>query len=273
MRIHRILNNNAVVIKEGEQEKIVMGSGIAFNKKPKDIVIKSKIEKIFVMEEGNEKFQQLLKIVPEEIIFLAEDIISYAEGELKVPLSNHIHISLTDHIAFAIERLKQGYLLKNKLLAEIKVLYRKEYEIGIWARQEMEKRLNIEIPEDEAGHIALHIHTAKLNSQSMEQTVKEATIINELVDFIEEWLGVDIDPESISHQRLVTHLRFAYSRILQDKPFQNMDPEMLELIKRKNERDYICAEELSNFMKKEYQLEIPSSEIGYIALHIQRMLT
>ncbi|MDQ6468416.1 CAT RNA binding domain-containing protein [Exiguobacterium acetylicum] len=33
--IHKILNNNAVVVKENGQERIIMGPGIAFGKKKK----------------------------------------------------------------------------------------------------------------------------------------------------------------------------------------------------------------------------------------------
>jgi beta-glucoside operon transcriptional antiterminator len=40
MRIFRILNNNAVVVIDGPKEKIVMGNGIAFQKRKNDIIPK-----------------------------------------------------------------------------------------------------------------------------------------------------------------------------------------------------------------------------------------
>ena len=52
MKIKRVLNNNVVVsLDEKGQEIIVMGCGIACQKKPNDIVNKSKVEKIFVLED------------------------------------------------------------------------------------------------------------------------------------------------------------------------------------------------------------------------------
>ncbi|SPT94798.1 transcriptional antiterminator [Bacillus subtilis] len=42
----------------------------------------NKVEKIFVVRDENEKFKQILQTLPEEHIEIAEDIISYAEGEL-----------------------------------------------------------------------------------------------------------------------------------------------------------------------------------------------
>jgi len=43
MRINRILNNNVVVVKEGDEEIIVMGSGIAFGKKKNDVIVVDKV--------------------------------------------------------------------------------------------------------------------------------------------------------------------------------------------------------------------------------------
>ena len=60
------------------------------------------------MREENEKFKQILATLPEAHIEVAEHIISYAEGKLMMPLSDHIHISLTDHLSFAIERLQKA---------------------------------------------------------------------------------------------------------------------------------------------------------------------
>ncbi len=114
----------------------------------------NKVEKIFVVRDENEKFKQILQTLPEEHIEIAEDIISYAEGELAAPLSDHIHIALSDHLSFAIERIQNGLLVQNKLLHEIKALYKKEYEIGLWAIGHVKETLGVSLPEDEAGYIA-----------------------------------------------------------------------------------------------------------------------
>ncbi|UXH43727.1 PRD domain-containing protein [Rossellomorea vietnamensis] len=273
MRIFRILNNNAVVVVDGPQEKIVMGSGIAFQKKRNDIIPKNKIEKIFVLhEQSSEKFQQLLATLPEEHIEIAENIISYAEGHLNAPLSDHIHIALTDHLSFALERLEQGIPIQNKLLNEIKLLYKKEYEVGIWAKAEIMEKLGIEIPDDEAAHIALHIHTAKMDAPSMSESLKQATVLRDFVEQVESILSIEVEESSINYQRLITHLRFALNRIEQGDQFDPIDEDMLDLIKVKYVRAYECSEQIAGYLEKEYGIEFPSSEVAYIALHIQRLL-
>ncbi|MGF3105448.1 PRD domain-containing protein [Rossellomorea sp. DUT-2] len=273
MRIFRILNNNAVVVVDGPEEKIVMGSGIAFQKKRNDIIPKNKIEKIFVLhEQSSEKFQQLLATLPEEHIEIAENIISYAEGHLNSPLSDHIHIALTDHLSFAFERLQQGFPIQNKLLNEIKLLYKKEYEVGVWAKEEIRQKLGIEIPDDEAAHIALHIHTAKMDAPSMSESLKHATILRDFVEQVESILSIEVEESSINYQRLITHLRFALNRIEQGDQFDPIDEDMLELIQMKYQRAYECSKEITKYLQEEYSINFPPSEVAYIALHIERLL-
>ncbi len=121
MKISKILNNNAVIVVDNQQEKIAVGAGIAFGKKRNDILNSGKIEKLFVMKE-NEKLQQLLCRIPEEHFIISEKIISFAEDYIGTKLNEHIHIALTDHLSFAIEREREGIQLKNKLLHEIRIL-------------------------------------------------------------------------------------------------------------------------------------------------------
>jgi len=273
MRIYKILNNNAVVVKDGGQEKIVMGNGIAFQKRKNDIIPNAKIEKIFTLHgPSSEKFQQLLATLPEKHIELAEQIISYAEGYLQAPLHDHIHIALTDHLSFALERMEQGLTIQNKLLNEIKLLYKKEFEIGLWARQEIKKVLGIEIPLDEVAHIALHIHTAKMGSSSMTETLKQATILRDFIEHVENELQIKIEESSIDYQRLITHLRFALSRIQQGSEFEPMDEEMHELIREKYGKAYQCSKSVVTHLQQEYDITFPSSEIAYISLHLQRLI-
>jgi beta-glucoside operon transcriptional antiterminator len=258
-------------VKEDDQEKIVMGLGVGFQKRKNDMVDRSKIEKIFVMKEENDKFQELLSTLPVEHIDAAEEIISYAEGKLMVPLSNHIHISLTDHLSFAIERLEKGYSIQNKLLNEIRVLYKPEFEIGQWAQQLIKERLGVEIPDDEVGHIALHLHTAKMGSKSMENTMQLATIIREAIEIIEKEFQMKIVESSISYQRLLSHLRFAINRVEEGEPFHSMDPEMLKLLQEKFSKAFGTAQSIADYLLDEYKINFPLSEVGYITLHIQRL--
>ncbi|MFD1413161.1 PRD domain-containing protein [Oceanobacillus jeddahense] len=269
MKINRVLNNNSIVIKDKGVEKILIGSGIAFQKGKNDIVDPNKIEKIFVLEKENEKFKELLSTLPEEHIMLSEEVISYAENTLGIQLSNHIHISLTDHLSFAIERMEKGIIMKNKLLNEIRLLYKQEFEIGLWAIDLVQKRIGIHFPIDEAAYLAIHIHTAKMKSSSGHEKIAEkAQIVQNMITIISSELNMEIDKGSISYQRLVTHLDFLISR----KGSQQLDGEMFEMIKRKYDKAFHCAEKAASFVELEHNINFSESDLAYVALHLQRLI-
>ncbi|WDC85765.1 PRD domain-containing protein [Caloramator sp. mosi_1] len=53
-----------------------------------------------------------------------------AREKLGVELNPHIHIGLTDHINFAITRLREGINIVNPFEMEIKTMYPTEYSIA-----------------------------------------------------------------------------------------------------------------------------------------------
>ncbi|MEC1262736.1 PRD domain-containing protein [Bacillus swezeyi] len=272
MKIKKILNNNALVVKDHDEEKIVLGSGIAFQKKKNDIVDRSKIEKIFVMKDSSEyrQFEEILKTLPEDHIQVAEEIISHAEHELGIKINERIHVAFSDHLSFAIERLSKGMVIKNPLLDEVKVLYTKEFQIGRWAKALIKEKLKIEIPEDEVANIALHIHTAKTNAGDMTKTLDLTTMIRDIIGVIENKLDITIKDETISYERLVTHLRFAIQHIEAGETFYELDSDMINLIKKKFRQAFLCAREIGEFVKNEYGFAFPEKELCYITMHIQR---
>lgn len=273
MKINKILNNNAIVVKDWEGEKIVFGSGIAFQKRKNDPVDQTRIEKIFVMKDQakHQQFEEILSTLPEEHIQVSEDIISYAESQLGVVINEHIHIALTDHLSFALDRLAKGMVIKNTLLNEIKVLYAKEFQIGLYAKELIREKLGIDIPEDEVGYIALHIYTAKINAGEMTKTLDITAMIRGIVDIIEGGLGVKLAEDTVSYERLITHLRFAVQRSESEEPFHELDPEMTRIIKEKYLESYAIAQKAGRFVLQEYDFELHDSELAYISLQIQRI--
>ena len=177
---------------------------------------------------------------------------------------------MTDHLSFAIERVKEGVRLQNKLFQEIKALYKREYDIGVWAIRLIQERLNVIMPIDEAAYIALHIHTAKIQGGDLHETVRQTTIISDMVQTMKEFLNITIEDDDISYQRLITHLRFAITRGGHYE-LHTMDQEMLEMIKKKFPLAFKCSQEVAKLLKLHYELILPNEELGYISLHIERL--
>ena len=100
MRISKILNNNAAVVRDDtEQEKIVMGRGICFKKRPGEEIEEAAVDKVFSLSAGDvsSKFQRLVQDMPMEHMVIGEEIIAEAKRKLGRDLNDMVYISLIDH--------------------------------------------------------------------------------------------------------------------------------------------------------------------------------
>lgn len=258
MRIKQILNNNAVVVMDGDEETIAIGGGVGYNKHKKDMVNTAKIEKLFVLKE-NKKLQELLMRIPEKHFLISEDIIDYAEKYLGTKLNEHVLIGLTDHISFALDREKQGIRIKNKLLPEIKVLYKKEFHIGLWAIDHIKNKLQVEMPPDEAAFIALHIHSMKLQDGNLHELVRQTSILKEMIETIDQTLGINVESNDIAYERLIYHLRFALDRG-KGEQYHVMDADMLKMITSKFPVAYQCAKKVADVLAAKHDIHLPEDE-------------
>lgn len=274
--IKKVLNNNVVTTldENTKLEKVVMGRGIAFQKKIGDMLDSSKIEKVFILENTieNEKFQKLINEIPMEYVKLSEAIISYGKEKLNTEFDDHIYIALTDHIAFAIKRFKEGISLKNHLLWEIQRIHKNEYEVGLWALKLIEKELDIKMNIDEAGYIALHLIDASLN-ESMSNTMNITTIVQEILNIIKYFFTIEFNEDDISYDRLITHLKYFAQRVVSNKTLSQEHDEFLEMVKINYKQPCNCALKIKKFIEKNYHYTINDGEIVYLTLHIQRVIS
>ena len=241
MIVEKVLNNNVVVSIDPNTRKevILMGSGIAFNKKPGQLIDDKKIEKTFIVDDENlgKKIKKLINQIPEGIFEITDEIITYAIVELNVELDKQIYISLADHIAFAIKRYKNGIIIKNELLSEIRRIHKAEYNVSLWAVDYINKKVNIELPEDEAGFIALHF----VNAGYKETTTKSITstkIIKDVLNIIKCHFSLDLDENDLNYDRLLTHLKYFAKRIVNNNQDNSTDSNFAKMIAKTYQESY-----------------------------------
>lgn len=276
MRIEKILNNNVVTVidKSTGLEKVIMGRGIAFNKRVGQEIDESKIEKVFNIEnqDNNKKFQKLIDKIPIEYVRVSEKIISYAKEKLNAKFDDHIYIALTDHLAFAIKRANAGIKIENHLLWEIQRIHRKEYEVGLWALNLIEKELDVRFQEDEAGFIALHLINASIG-ETMPSTMSITSIVKKILDIVKYSLMIEFDENDLSYDRLITHLKYFAQRVISNKKLNGHGSEFLPMIKEKYQKAYNCALKIKAYIEKDYNYNVSDEEIVYLSLHLQKVLS
>lgn len=276
IRIEKILNNNVVTsINDNNEEIIVMGKGIAFKKKVKDIIVEENIEKIFTLSNPNinNKFIDLISSIPLEYTVISEKIIRYAKEKTGKKLNESIYISLTDHIYNAIERHRQGIIVTNGLSWETKRLYSEEYEVGLEALEIIKKEFDINLTEDEAAFIALHFVNANLNEE-MPILMGITKLIQEILNIVKYNFNIEFDLDSLSYYRFVTHLKFFAQRLFNNKINDNNEEnDLFDMIKGKYCEAYKCVIKIQKFILERYKYDLSKEEMLYLIIHIQKLIS
>ena len=191
-----------------------MGRGLGFGVRPGQPVNEKKIEKVFRIKSRDtaDQLKELLADMPLERVQISADIISFAKSNLNLKLNQSIYVTLTDHINFAIDRFEQGINLQNALLWEIKRFYPHEFELGRYALELVKERIGVELPEDEAGFIALHFVNAEYGTD-IRDAFRFPNQLKDILEITSDELGIVLDERTLHYERFVTHLKFLLQRI------------------------------------------------------------
>ena len=273
MLIHKIINHNIIISQDGSgNEIILMGRGIAFDKKKDDRIDETLIEKRFHLEKEviNDHFIELLREIPEDIINVTHEVIEYIKGNMSSKIDNRIYLTLLDHINYAVVRYLQGIQFNNMLLVEIKHLYKEEIKVAKEAVLMINQRLMVNLPEDEAAFIALHIVNAQLELDITE-VQQVTTLINEILNIVRYHFKITLDESSLDYARFVTHLKFFSRRLLRNQVKAEDDVAMYEIVKERYPNEYNCVKVIETHIKKVYEQALSLSEKLYLMMHMTRI--
>ncbi|NLB20757.1 MAG: PRD domain-containing protein [Clostridium sp.] len=271
--ILKILSHNVIQVMNHEknEECIFLGKGIGFGKKPKDIFNESsKIErKYFITDQENlHKYQLLLEKCDEELYFFVEEYIEKVQKTFKSTYDETLHIGLLDHLNFSLYRYHNQIALTNIFMDEMSLMYEEEYEFAVKMLEDLNQRLDVELPKSEASFIALHLH-ASIKGEKPSVTALYLKIIGDCLSFIEKSYSITLDAKSIERTRLITHLKFALKRATDKMPVQNV---MVEAIKNAYPKTFALALELTKVIQENYGIILPEGEVGYLAMHMENII-
>ena len=124
-------------------------------------------------------------------------------------------------------------IITNPFKNDIRLLFEEEYNIALKSVGYINDRLNITINDDEISYITLHIHSAR-SDMKISESILMATVINESLKEIEDIMHIHIDSNSLS---------------------------------------YNLAKGIIKKLSKALDIRIDDMEIGYLAIHIERICT
>lgn len=272
LAVTKVLNNNVLVAAHPDYNEVVLiGKGLGFGKSPGDEVGREQAEKFFVLKDESEQkqYQQLMHYIDEAFLDTMNDVMEMIEDKLEIRLFEHIHVALTDHLFYAIKRIRQGQAITNPFLKETELTYPKEFKVASDIKEYLLEKLGVALPESEVGFIALHIHSGCTN-RSVQDVNAHTRLIAQLVEIIEERLHIKVDRTEINYLRLVRHLHFAIERVETEKFLDPMEA-LKEVLQKEYPVCYTLAWNLIKVMQHSLKKPIPEGEAVYLTLHLQRL--
>ncbi|WP_409304008.1 glucose PTS transporter transcription antiterminator GlcT [Peribacillus sp. SCS-155] len=270
--VRKVLNNNVVIANHPLYgEVILIGKGIGFSRKKDDEIAVELAEKMFVLknQQEQENYKKLLPQLDEETQTAIIEAIQHISRRVTGQLNEHIHVGLTDHLIFSINRLINGLEIKNPFLVETINLYPFEYEVAREVVEIIKEKTGFGLPDGEVGFIALHIHSAMTN-KALAEINQHSQLVTRMLDVIEEQLDIRINKDSIDYMRLVRHLRFAIDRILTGEKVE--EPESISLLlKETYPVCYTLSWKLIKIMQQVLQKPVYDAEAVYLTMHLQRL--
>ncbi|MBO0441458.1 BglG family transcription antiterminator LicT [Candidatus Enterococcus ikei] len=278
MEILKILNNNVVIVRNEENEEVILiGNGLGFQMKAGVEVDEAKIEKVFKLENQveSEQIEQLFSEIPEEIIEISYKILSQAKKTLDKELNESSFIAIADHLHSSIQRAKKNIQVKNFLLWDIKRFFPVELEIARSAIQMVNQQLDVALTDDEAGFLALHITNAQLDSNH-EDAISLTQLIEEILTVIKYTLRINFAENDIYFQRFITHLKFFTERVLKDNAVKTsedkVENELFILVTKQYPEAFEATKKVAELLKNRRNYTISKDEQVYITIHLARII-
>ena len=269
--VMKALNNNSVLVQdETGTSMIFLGKGIGFGKKNGDSITCGAGVEVYRFTETNDHgdAMEIIQGVNPLFIEVAGKILKLAQIRFH-EVDKNILLPLADHIAFSIERMKADMDISNPFASEIALLYKEEYEVALQGKAIIEEMCGYTINEGEVGYITLHVHSAR-GEDKVSEAMQTAVIIRDSIEEVERDYNITINTNSMSYTRLMNHMKFLMLRLQGNEELQI---DVGDYVSKQFPYAYHTAQKICEELRKVYQKDVPETEIGYLALHIERVRT
>lgn len=269
--VMKALNNNSVLVQdETGTSMIFLGKGIGFGKKNGDSIACGAGVEVYRFTKTNDHgdAMEIIQGVNPLFIEVAGKILKLAQIRFH-EVDKNILLPLADHIAFSIERMKADMDISNPFASEIALLYKEEYEVALQGKAIIEEMCGYTINEGEVGYITLHVHSAR-GEDKVSEAMQTAVIIRDSIEEVEQDYNITINTNSMSYTRLMNHMKFLMLRLQGNEELQI---DVGDYVSKQFPYAYHTAQKICEELRKVYQKDVPETEIGYLALHIERVRT
>ena len=272
--IKNINNNVSLCTDSRGQEVVVFGKGVGFVKPPQEIPL-SKIERTFY--DVNEQYLALLNDIPVEIITFTARQMADIQGHLPYETSSNLVLTLADHLAFALERMKRGIYVPMPSVYELETSYPLEIKVGRRIVSAMEREFKCRLPSGEVQGVAMHFINARTTSTTpqakadaaLEQRYEE--ILEQTTQIIEWEMDRRVRRDTFNYARFATHVKYLLKRLMEKKHIDSSNLLLYDTIREEYQDVAACVEKISAYYEKDLSVPLNKEEQLYLIMHINRV--
>lgn len=271
MELIKKINNNFAVARDSTgQCVIVSGKGIGFEKMPGALKDLSKITRTYY--HVDERYIDLIKQLPEDLVKLSTKVVDYASSKLQQKLNPNLFFTLADHLNFAVQRARQGVEFKFGITYEMRYLHADEMAIGIKVIHVMHRKFGVDLPEDEAAVIAMHILEAEsFTMKPVEDEIEIKDLLSNICAILQRELNYKADQNSFNYCRFVTHIQYLLQRRGEENEITSNNKKIFQVMTQEFPNTYQSVVKIQEYLKKQLQWNISEEEMLYLMLHINRL--
>ena len=252
IQVLKKINNNVALCKDSDnRDLIAFSKGIGFKEMPYNITDMSIIDRTFYSVKN--EYISLLQEIPEDITKLCIDSVDYAKSIIEY------------------ERARQGIFMQTYLFHDIQSYHVEETEIALKIVSLINKKYDIELPQDEAGIIAMHIFQNEFRNNNEEVEINHSKVTKEITEIVEKEFDIIIDKTSFNYSRFISHLQYLLIRRRDKIKIVSDNHNLFEEMKKNYRKSYECANEIKKYFIRDLDWDLTDEEILYLILHINRM--
>lgn len=125
--------------------------------------------KKYILNINNENLEELYTVVDKKIVDIVEEFLKESEEELHREFGSKILHALSMHLASTIERINSGKKIENNQLESIKQKHSLELGQAQFLKDKVKRCLNIDLPLDEVGFIAMFLCVDEVETKDDER--------------------------------------------------------------------------------------------------------
>lgn len=170
-----------------------------------------------------------------------------------------------------LKEVERVFLCRIPWPGRFEKFYPREYEIGKQALRLIAKDLEVQLEDDEAASVALHFVNAQKDAGLHEKDRQMTQIVVGISEIVRLHFGYDLEEDSFSYNRFMTHLQYLAQRIVSGVSGGKNDAFLYEQVKINYPESFICTQKIAAYIKTSYVFELSLDEQVFLTIHIQRL--